>query len=65
MSEAVSCSAVNGDGIHGQGLGSINRESLNGGVLDGEAVATLGQPLVVLELTAGRAYMDEVVMLWA
>lgn len=41
MTEAVSVGAIDGDGIHSQGLGSINREGLNGRVLDGEAVALI------------------------
>lgn len=41
MAEAVSGSAVDGDAVHGQGLGSIDREGLNRRVLDGESVAKI------------------------
>ena len=37
MAEAVSGSAVDGDAVHGQGLGPIDREGLNRRVLDGES----------------------------
>jgi hypothetical protein len=41
VAEAVSSSAVDGDAVHGQGLGSIDGEGLNGRVLDGESVAEI------------------------
>jgi hypothetical protein len=38
VTKAVSSSAVDGDLVHGQGLGSVDREGLDRRVLDGESV---------------------------
>jgi hypothetical protein len=41
VAEAVSSGAVNGDRVHGQGLGSVDREGLDRRVLDGKSIAML------------------------
>ena len=46
VSEAVSSGAVDSDLVHGQGLGSIDREGLNGRVLDGKSIATFWLAIV-------------------
>jgi len=39
VSEAVTGGAINGDAVHGQGLGSVDGEGLDRRVLDGKSVA--------------------------
>ena len=41
VSKAVSGCAINSDAVHGQGLGSVDREGLDRRVLDGESVAKI------------------------
>jgi hypothetical protein len=39
VAKAVSSGAIDGDRVHGQGLGSVDREGLDGRVLDGKSIA--------------------------
>jgi hypothetical protein len=39
VTKAVSGSAVDGDTVHGQGLGSVDRKGLDRRVLDGKSIA--------------------------
>ena len=66
VAEAVSGSAVDGDAVHGQGLGPIDREGLNRRVLDGESVAKIWLAAIFFfpkKCVAKCSYMDEVVKL--
>jgi hypothetical protein len=42
VAKAVSSGAIDGDRVHGQGLGSVDREGLDRRVLDGESIAIPG-----------------------
>lgn len=64
MSEAVSGGAIDGDAVHGQGLGSVDREGLDRRVLDGKSIAIFRLAIGGFELYREiYSYMEDVVKL--
>jgi len=50
VSEAITGGAVNGDAVHGQGLGSVDGEGLDRRVLDGKSVAIVWSAIGCFEV---------------